>query len=120
MNRPTALAVIGGDDVYEDLFTASSELAGLAVEVGLATRTSMGTERLAQLGNMMTGAGTDLVLLYTAMGSFPEPAQAALNGEEIGHQRGLGAQLEHFVQIAHVVGVVVRKKYPANILRIDE
>lgn len=78
MNRPTALAVIGGDDVYEDLFTASSELAGLAVEAGLATRTSMGTERLAQLGNMMTGAGTDLVLLYTAMGSFPEPAQAGL------------------------------------------
>ena len=78
MNRPTALAVIGGDDVYEDLFTAGGELAGLAVEAGLATRASMGTERLAQLGSMMTGAGTGLVLLYTAMGSFPEPAQDAL------------------------------------------
>ena len=72
MNSPTALAVIGGDDVYEDLFTASSELAGLAVEAGLATRTSMGTDRVAQAGEH------DLVLLYTAMGSFPEQVQAAL------------------------------------------
>jgi type 1 glutamine amidotransferase len=78
VNAPTALAVIGGDDVYEDLFTASAELAGLAVEAGLATRTSMGTERLTQLGSMMTGAEAGLVLLYTAMGSFPEPAQDAL------------------------------------------
>jgi uncharacterized protein len=78
VNAPNALAVIGGDDVYEDLFTAGRALAGLAVETGLATRISMGTERLAQLGSMMTGADTGLVLLYTAMGSFPEPAQAAL------------------------------------------
>src|SRR5581483_10310360 len=53
VNAPTALAVIGGDDVYEDLFTASRALAGLAVEAGLATRISIGTERLAQLGSMM-------------------------------------------------------------------
>jgi type 1 glutamine amidotransferase len=78
VNAPNALAVIGGDDVYEDLFTAGRALAGLAVEAGLATRISMGTERLAQLGSMMTGADTGLVLLYTAMGSFSEPAQAAL------------------------------------------
>jgi uncharacterized protein len=73
VNAPTALAVIGGDDVYEDLFTASAKLAGLAVEAGLATRTSMGTERLTQ-----AAAEADLVLLYTAMGSFPGPAQDAL------------------------------------------
>jgi uncharacterized protein len=73
VNAPNALAVIGGDDVYEDLFTASRALAGLAVGAGLATRISMGTGRLAQVA-----ADTDLVLLYTAMGSFPEPAQAAL------------------------------------------
>lgn len=73
MNRPTALAVIGGDDVYEDLFTAGGQLAGLAAEAGLATRTSMGTERLTQ-----AAADTHLVLLYTAMGSFSERAQAAL------------------------------------------
>jgi hypothetical protein len=73
VNAPTALAVIGGDDVYEDLFTAGHALAALAVEAGLATRTSMGTERLAQ-----AAGETDLVLLYTAMGSFPEPAQGAL------------------------------------------
>lgn len=72
MNRQTALAVIGGDDVYEDLFTASGELAGLAVEAGLATRASMGTDRVAQADDH------DLVLLYTAMGSFPEQIQAAL------------------------------------------
>jgi len=73
VNAPTALTVIGGDDVYEDLFTASRALAALAVEAGLATRISMGTERLAQ-----TAAETDLVLLYTAMGSFPAAAQGAL------------------------------------------
>ena len=72
MNRPTALAVIGGGDVYEDLFTAASQLAAVAAEAGLATRPSMGTARVAQ------AAEHDLVLLYTAMGSFPEPAQVAL------------------------------------------
>jgi len=72
VNRPTALAVIGGDDVYEDLFTAAGQLAGLAAEAGLATRPSMGTARVAR------AAEHDLVLLYTAMGSFPEPAQVAL------------------------------------------
>jgi len=77
VNPPTALAVIGGDDVYEDLFTAGGALAGLAAEAGLAARTAMGTGRLTQLGGM-TGAGTDLVLLYTAMGSFSRPAQDAL------------------------------------------
>jgi hypothetical protein len=72
VNQPTALVAIGGDDVYEDLFTASRKLADLTTGAGLATRTSMGTGRLAG------AAGYDLVVLYTAMGSFPGPAQAGL------------------------------------------
>jgi type 1 glutamine amidotransferase len=72
VNQPTALAVIGGDDVYEDLFTASRKLADITAGEGLATRAVMGTARLTR------AADHDLVVLYTAMGSFPEPAQDAL------------------------------------------
>lgn len=68
--RPTALVVIDGDDVYEDLFTAGLKLAEMLVAAGFAARTAMGTARLAD--------PADLFVLYTALGNFPPDRQAAL------------------------------------------
>lgn len=45
---PAALAVINGDDVYEDLFTAATKLADILVSAGFATRAATGTGRLDQ------------------------------------------------------------------------
>jgi uncharacterized protein len=69
---PRALVVISGDDVYEDLFTASLKLQEILSAAGFAARAAMGTQRLAG------AARFDLVVLYSAMGSFPDRIQAAL------------------------------------------
>ena len=69
--RPSALIVIDGDDVYEDLFTASLKLAEILTEAGFAAHTAMGTARLAD-------GGADLFVLYTALGAFPPARQVAL------------------------------------------
>ena len=69
---PRALVVINGDDVYEDLFTASLKLQEILSAAGFVARAAMGTQRLAG------AAGFDLVVLYTAMGSFPDRMQVAL------------------------------------------
>lgn len=71
--RPSALVVIDGDDVYEDLFTASLKLSEILVAAGFATRTAMGTARLADR------LIADLFVLYTALGNFPPDRQAALD-----------------------------------------
>jgi type 1 glutamine amidotransferase len=91
--RPTALVVITGDDVYEDLFTASLKLQDLLAGLGFTTRAVMGTGRLAALANGSATssdskmrraaaglAGTDLIVLYTATGQFAPGTQAALAG----------------------------------------
>jgi uncharacterized protein len=70
--QPSALVVIDGDDVYEDLFTASLKLAGLLTEAGFTARTALGTARLADR------AAAQLFVLYTAMGNFPADRQQAL------------------------------------------
>ncbi|WP_329129050.1 ThuA domain-containing protein [Streptomyces sp. NBC_01476] len=62
--RSTALAVISGDDVYEDLFTAASALQGALTDEGYATRTSLGTAPLDG------AAEADVIVLYTALGRF--------------------------------------------------
>ncbi len=69
---PSALVIIAGDDVYEDLFTAGLKLAGILVAAGFAARTAMGTGRLDRCG------AADLIVLYTALGCFPPSRQAAL------------------------------------------
>lgn len=69
---PTAVVVIAGDDVYEDLFTAGLKLTGLLAAGGFATSTVMGTARLT------TTPIPDLIILYTAMGDFPPRTQTAL------------------------------------------
>lgn len=69
-----ALVVIAGDDVYEDLFTASLKLQQLLVHAGFAARTAAGTARLA------AAAEADLVVLYSALGLFPGACQQALAG----------------------------------------
>ena len=72
-SRPArALVVIAGDDVYEDLFTASLKLQQLLVHAGIAARTMVGTARLA------AAAEADLVVLYSALGLFPDVCQEAL------------------------------------------
>jgi type 1 glutamine amidotransferase len=74
---PSALIIINGDDVYEDLFTAGLKLADILVAAGLATRTAMGTACLDQYRLDPQGV-PDLVVLYTALGCFPPSRQAAL------------------------------------------
>jgi type 1 glutamine amidotransferase len=70
--RLSALVVIDGDDVYEDLFTASLKLAEMLAAAGFAARTAMGTARLADPGV------ADLFVLCTALGYFPPDRQEAL------------------------------------------
>ncbi|MFJ8062754.1 ThuA domain-containing protein [Streptomyces sp. NPDC096142] len=70
--RPTALAVISGDDVYEDLFTAASALESTLTDEGFAIRTRLGTAALDG------AARTDVVVLYTALGRFTAGQRAAL------------------------------------------
>jgi uncharacterized protein len=69
---PRALVVINGDDVYEDLFSAGLKLAEILVAAGFAARAAMGTARLADR------AAADLLVLYTALGDFPQARQSAL------------------------------------------
>ena len=67
-----ALVLINGDDVYEDLFCASIKLQEILVETGFAARVVAGTDRLSM------AAEADLVVLYTALGLFPQSRQKAL------------------------------------------
>ncbi|MEV7341045.1 ThuA domain-containing protein [Streptomyces sp. NPDC093544] len=69
---PTALAVISGDDVYEDLFTAAFALQSALTEEGFAIRTGLGTAPLAD------AADADVIILYTALGRFTTGQRAAL------------------------------------------
>jgi type 1 glutamine amidotransferase len=68
----TALAVFSGDDVYEDLFTATSVLRELLTDEGFVTRTSIGT------GCFDGEVEADLIVLYTALGRFGPARRAAL------------------------------------------
>jgi type 1 glutamine amidotransferase len=61
---PAALAVISGDDVYEDLFTAASTLQTALTDEGFVTRTSLGTAPLD------AASDADVIILYTALGRF--------------------------------------------------
>jgi uncharacterized protein len=70
---PTAVVVLNGDDVYEDLFSAGIKLQELLAGLGFATRAAMGTAALARKARH-----ADLIVLYTAMGYFPPARQAAL------------------------------------------
>ncbi|HEX3488865.1 MAG TPA: ThuA domain-containing protein [Streptosporangiaceae bacterium] len=73
MTRPqTALVVLNGDDVYEDLFSAGLKLQEILTGLGFATRTAMGLARATK--------AADLIVLYTAMGCFPPERQQALAG----------------------------------------
>jgi uncharacterized protein len=75
--RPSALVVIDGDDVYEDLFTASLKLAEILTAAGFVARATMGTARLPEGGDSDPPAA-DLFVLYTAAGNFPPDRQEAL------------------------------------------
>ena len=58
---PRALVVIRGDDVYEDLFTASVELQAILTEAGFAAQVRMGTV-------LLRDALPELVVVFTAGG----------------------------------------------------
>jgi Uncharacterized protein conserved in bacteria len=68
----TASVIITGDDVYEDLFTASCELQDLLVAAGFVARVRFGSASLADASN------DDLVVLYTAGGKMRNEEQSAL------------------------------------------
>lgn len=90
----TATVVVNGDDVFEDLFTAASELQSLLAAEGFAARIALGTARfeaaadVADVADRSTGgagtdgdgeiAGNDLIVLYTAAGRFGTRARAGL------------------------------------------
>lgn len=67
---PTALVVLNGDDVYEDLFSAGLKLQEILTSLGFATSQKMGTAGRSD--------DTSLIVLYTAMGYFPPERQQAL------------------------------------------
>jgi type 1 glutamine amidotransferase len=64
---PRATVLIGGDDVYEDLFNAASELTGIATDAGFVTRSRLGLGAFADGGEL-----PDLLVLFTAMGESTE------------------------------------------------
>lgn len=68
----TAQVVIAGDDVYEDLFTASVELQDLLSAAGFVTRVRMGTALFAH------PVDADLIVLYRASGAFTAAEQRGL------------------------------------------
>jgi uncharacterized protein len=70
--RAHALVLINGDDVYEDLLIASIKLQEILTGTGFAARVAVGT------GSLARAADADLVVLYTAMGLFPQSRQKAL------------------------------------------
>jgi uncharacterized protein len=67
-----ALVLINGDDVYEDLFIASMKLQEILAGTGFAARVTVGT------GSLALAADADLVVLFTALGLFPQQRQKAL------------------------------------------
>jgi type 1 glutamine amidotransferase len=72
----SATVLISGDDVWEDLFGSSLELAAIAVEAGLATRSRVGLGAFAEL--VSSGEPPDVLVLYTAMGESTPAQQRAL------------------------------------------
>ncbi|GAA1449201.1 ThuA domain-containing protein [Leifsonia poae] len=68
----TAQVVIAGDDVYEDLFTASVELQDILAAAGFVARVRIGTACLAE------PLDDDLVVLYRAAGTFTAAERAGL------------------------------------------
>ncbi len=104
---PTAIVVLNGDDVYEDLFSAGLKLTELLAGLGFAARTAIGTARLAALAQ----APADLIVLYTAMGHFPPARQAAL-AEAVGAGAGLLA--------VHASNVFPSADFPGADGRLDE
>jgi type 1 glutamine amidotransferase len=73
---PRALVVIAGDDVYEDLFGAADKLKEILTGSGFSVRVAMGMNRFSfDFGGT---SETDVVVLYTAVGEFPEDAQRGL------------------------------------------
>lgn len=72
LSQHRAMVVISGDDVYEDMFSAGLKLQEMLVSAGFAARAVMGTAGLADADH------DDLVVLYTALGDFPDAAQLAL------------------------------------------
>jgi type 1 glutamine amidotransferase len=69
---PTALVVVNGDDVFEDLFTAASELRAVLTDEGFVTRTGMG------MGRFDHAVDDDLIVLCTALGEFTAAQRSGL------------------------------------------
>jgi type 1 glutamine amidotransferase len=68
---PTALVVLNGDDVYEDMWTAATALSDVLTDAGFVTRTCLGMARFVDR--------VDLIVLYTALGELTAAQHAALD-----------------------------------------
>jgi type 1 glutamine amidotransferase len=86
MGQPSAVVVITGDDVYEDLFGAGAALQEIVTGEGEACALRMGTGCLDDLDELA------LVVLYTAAGDFSLERQLALTAAV---ERGLGVVAVH-------------------------
>jgi type 1 glutamine amidotransferase len=75
-NPASAIVVIAGDDVYEDLFGASLELQSILGDAGFATRVAFGMKRFAS--DEVKAKHDELIVLYTAMGEFTPDQQRGL------------------------------------------
>jgi uncharacterized protein len=73
-----ALVVVGGDDVYEDLFGASIELQDILTSEGFVARIGMGMGRFGSESQNNRVIEDDVIVLYTAMGEFTESQQRGL------------------------------------------
>ena len=71
-----AMVLVGGDDVYEDLFGASAELAAIAGEAGFVAHRRMGLGSFAWASQY--GQTPDVLALFTAMGEATARQQQAL------------------------------------------
>jgi uncharacterized protein len=65
----SALLLVTGDDVYEDIFTAATELPRLLGEAGFVATTRVGG---------LSGSRADLIVLYTAAGMLGPAEQREL------------------------------------------
>lgn len=94
---PQAVILVGGDDVYEDLFGASFALADIAAEAGFIASRRMGLGSVAWFADR--GSMPDVLALYTAMGEASQRQQQAL-ADAVAAGMGLVA-----VHTANVLGM---------------
>jgi type 1 glutamine amidotransferase len=105
VRAPTALVLVNGDDVFEDMFTAADQLADLLADAGFAERTAIGMGRF-------DGTGTaDLIVLYTALGEFTPDQRACLDDAV---RSGAGLLAVHSTNVPPELFDLIGSRYVAH------